>query len=183
MKYLKVVFDDKSRFSDFKFKVDEVNIADIWNPNAVRPGEMGGFNFSCEEKIIRWLHNGDILYDVIVPEDAEMKIIDECATPGGVFRTNKIIITNPRKITDDMALEFYKKSTIPQEAYPNALGGVSIMGYDKTAKQILKDKVNINTIDYFLSEWNDFMSKKNRKNCNDTVKYIDEQLNNIKKIN
>ncbi len=30
---------------------------------------MGGFNFSTEDKILRWLVRGDTLYDVIIPED------------------------------------------------------------------------------------------------------------------
>lgn len=31
MKYLKVLFDTKSRYSDFEYKMDEINIAKTWN--------------------------------------------------------------------------------------------------------------------------------------------------------
>ena len=31
-----------------------------------------------------------------------------------IYRINKIIIKNPRKVTDEMAMEFYKKSNIPE---------------------------------------------------------------------
>ena len=105
-----------------------------------------------------------------------MVVFRECATPNGVFRSNKIIIRNPRKVTDEMALDFYKKSTIPEEAYPKALGAVALMNFYGTANAIFNDKVNHNTIDYFLSEWNDFMDRKERKNCNETVQKIDRRL-------
>ena len=166
--------------ADYKYKIGEVNIANVWNTKAKSGKDFGGFNFSTEDKIIRWIHRGDTLYDVILPKDAEVIDIVESATPHGVFRTNKIIITNPRKVTDDIAFEFYKKSTIPKEAYPKALAAVSIMNYYKTATAILKERVNNKNIDFYLSEWNDFINRDDRKNINETVKYIEMQLNNIK---
>ena len=107
MKYLKVIFDDKSRYN-YQYKIDEVNIANNFNKDAKNPKDMGGFNFSNEENILRWLHNGNYIYDVIIPNDTTVIGIKECATPGGVFRSNKIIVTNKRKVTDDMALEYHR---------------------------------------------------------------------------
>lgn len=179
MKYLKVMFSTKSRYNEFEYKLGEVNIAPTWNPTATTPEEMGGLNFSNEENILRWLHNGDTIYDVIVPEDAETVSVTSCATPNGVFRSNKIIIQNPRKVTDDLALYFYQKTTIPEEAFPKALGGVALMNYYQTAKTILEEKVNSENISYYLSEWDDFMSKKGRKDSNETVRYIDQELRKI----
>ena len=71
---------------------------------------MGGFNFGSEDKILRWLHRGDTLYDVIIPEDAQVVL---CNEEKGVWRANKIIVTNPRKITDEFIKEFeeYNKKT------------------------------------------------------------------------
>lgn len=183
MNYLKVMFQENSSYKNFKYKINEVTNAPNWNPNAKTPKEMGGLNYSNEENIIRWLHNGDTIYDVEVPEDAEVINVQESATPNGVFRSNKIIVKNPRKVTDEMALDFYRKSTIPESAYPKALGGVSIMNYYNTAIKIFNDKVTINNIDYFLDEWNDFISKKDRKDCNETVRYIDKKLKEFKNSN
>ena len=176
-KYVKVMFGNKG--ADYEYKIDEVNVTNVWNPEAKSGKEFGGFNFTTPEKLLRWLHRGNTIYDVIIPDDAIVIDVKDSATPHGVFRSDKIILTNPRKVTDDMALEFYKISTIPEEAYPNALGGVAVMNYSKTAKAILKDKVNKDNIDFYLSEWNDFINKHNRKNCNDTVIYIDKELNNF----
>ncbi len=178
IQYVKVMFENKE--ANYEYQIDKVNIANNWNPSAKNGREFGGFNFSTEDKIIRWLHRGDTIYDVIIPKDTEIIDCIDSATPHGVFRSNKIIITNPRKVTDEMALEFYKKSTIPKEAYYKALGVVSIMGYRNTALQILRDKVNSGNIDLVLSEWNDFISRDSRRLLNKTVKLIDEYLKEIK---
>ena len=181
MKYVKVMFSSESRYNGFQYKVGKVNIAPHWNPLAKTPEEMGGLNFSNEENILRYLHNGDTIYDVEIPDDAEVVSVMECATPGGVFRANKIIIRNPRKVTDEMALDFYNKATIPDTSYPKALGGVSILNFSKTARQIFNDKVNKDNIDYFLSEWDDFTNRPSRKNCNETVIEIDRLLREFNK--
>lgn len=165
MKYLKVMFGTNSAAdSNVKYKLNEVNVATNWNINASNPKEMGGFNFSNEENILRWLHRGNTIYDVEVPADAEIVKVIKCATPNGVFRSNKIIIKNPRKVTDKMALELYKKSNIPEIAYYKALAAVCVMGYEKTALQIFKDKVNKDNIKIVLNEWNDFIKKMKKKN-------------------
>lgn len=70
-KYLKVMFGTSSGANKLQYKIDEINISNNWNPTAQDPKEMGGFNFSIEEKILRWLIRGDTLYDVEVPADAE----------------------------------------------------------------------------------------------------------------
>lgn len=174
-KFIKVMFGNKG--ANYEYKIDEVNIATVWNPKAKSGKEFGGFNFSTPDKIIRFIHRGDTVYDVILPENTEVIDVVESAAPHGVFRSNKIILTNPRKITDEIAMELYKISTIPETAYYKTMGAAAIMGYDKTAKQILKDKVNENNIDEVLEEWNDFINRPDRININNTVKDITKILN------
>lgn len=160
-RYVKVMFGTTSGTDkSFKYKVDEINIANNWNPKADNPKEMGGFNFSVEDKIIRWLFRGDTIYDVKIPEDAEVIDVNHPSTPHGVFRTNKIIISNPRKVTDDMAMELYKKSTIPEKAYYKAIAGCCIRGYMNTARKIFEDKVNADNIDMVMEEFLDFCGNK-----------------------
>ena len=171
-KYVKVMFGNKG--ANYEYKIGEVNVANNWNSTAKSGKDFGGFNYTTIDCLLRWLHRGDTIYDVEVPKDAENIKIEGATT---IYRCNKIILTNPRKVTDEIALEIYKNSQIPEEAYPNALGSVAVMNYFKTAKTILKEKVNKNNIDFYLSEWNDFTSKHNRKNCNETVIYIDKELN------
>ena len=180
IKYVRVMDGLKSNAGGFEYKLDEVNIAEKWNPTAEKGRDFGGFNYTTEDCILRWLHRGDTIYDVEIPDDAEKIKIDGATT---IFRTNKIIIRNPRKIDDELALHFYKISNIPEKSYYKALGVVSIMNYKKTAYAIIKDRVNKNNIDNVLEEWNDFIShggKNDRKNINGLVKEIDEFLYEIK---
>ena len=177
-KYVKVMFGNKG--ADFEYKIGEINIANIWNPTAKSGKEFGGFNYTTDDCILRWLHRGDTIYDVEVPDDAENIKIEGATT---IYRTNKIIISNPRKVTDDLALYFYEISNIPEKSYYKALGVVAIMGYKKTAFAILKDKVNKNNIEEVLEEWNNFLfhnGKDDRKKINILVKEIAEALNEIK---
>ena len=64
MKYLKLVDGLKSNANGFEYKIGEINIAKTWNPTTFDPALMGGFNFSVDNKILRWIHRGDTIYDV-----------------------------------------------------------------------------------------------------------------------
>ena len=177
-KFIKGMFGNKG--ADYEYKIGEVNIANTWNPKAERGRDFGGFNYTTEDCILRWLHRGDTLYDVEIPKDAENIKLEGATT---IYRCNKIILTKPRKVTDEMAMEFYKKSNIPEKSYYKALGAVALMNYKNTALAILRDKVNKNNIDIVLEEWNDFIQNGgdgNRLNTNETIRLIDENLNDIK---
>ena len=180
-KFVRVMFGIKSGAKrDLELKINEVNISQLWNPSAERGEETGGFNFATEDCILRWLHRGDTIYDVEIPEDAE---IIERQTSTMVYRTNKIILKNPRKIDDDMALYFYQISNIPEKSYYKAMAVVSIMNYRKTAHAILNDKINKNNIEVVLEEWNDFICRGGKftmEGQNELVKEINQILINIK---
>ena len=183
-KYLKVMFGKSSGANKkLEYKIDEINAADTWNPSTFEPREMGGFNFSTEDKILRWLCRGDTIYDVEIPEDAEVIDCPSVSAPHGVFRSNKIILHNPREVTDDMALDLYHKSNLPELSYYKSLAGCAIRGYRNTCLEIIRDKVNADNIDLVLSEIDDFVSSfedKDKKNYGvyDEVMTI---LNGIKK--
>ena len=111
------MFGTKSGASDFEYKLGEINVSKIWNPKESNPQKIGGFNFSTESKILRWLVRGDKIYDVELPDDAEVIDCPCNSAPHGVFRSNKIIISNPRPVTDTMAMNFYLKSDLPEKSY------------------------------------------------------------------
>ncbi len=183
-KYLKVMFQTSSSAAkDVTYKIDEVNVTKNWNPHSKNPKEMGGFNFSTEDKILRWLIRGDTLYDVEIPSDATVIDCPSESAPHGVFRSNKIILHNPRIITDEMALDLYKKSTLPEKSYYKSLAGCAIRGYKKTCLEIIKDKVNKDNIDLVLSEINDFVSPyQNDGTDKDKIKIYEEIIKILKEI-
>ena len=183
IKYLKVIFDDVSGANDnLKYKIDEVNIAKNFNHNANNPKEMGGFNFSTEDKIFRWLVRGDTLYDVIIPENAEIINVPSKSAPNGVFRTNKIILTNKREMTDEMAVYFYKKSNLKEKSYYKALAGIMVRGYKNTCLQLIRDKVNKVNIDFVLKEINDFVGPNMNKENETRPKVYYEVMDVLNKI-
>lgn len=185
-KYLKVMFGTTSGAnSDLEYKLDEVNIANNWNPNVLDPKEMGGFNFSTENKILRWLVRGDTIYDVEIPEDAEIVNCPSESAPDGVFRSNKIILRNPRTMTDEIAMDLYLKSDLPAKSYYKSLIGCAIRGYRNTCLKIIKDKINKENIDLVLSEVEDFVtpykSSGTASNGVEVYEEIMQKLNEIKK--
>ncbi len=184
-KYLKVMFGTKSGASGFEYKIDEVNIAEYWNPNELDPKKMGGFNFSTETKILRWLVRGDTIYDVELPEEAEVIDCPSESAPHGVLRTNKIIISNPRKVTDELAIELYLKSDLPEKSYFKAMAGCCVRGYINTATKIFEDKVNASNVSLAISEFEDFCKFKaevfnENKHLGEYTKIIYEKLKNFK---
>lgn len=182
-KYVRVMDGLKSNAGGFEYKLNEINVSDSWNPEAHSGKEFGGFNFTTESCILRWLHRGSTIYDVEIPKDAETVKIEGATI---LFRTNKIIVKNPRKVNDDLALHYYEISNIPEKSYYKALGAVAVMNYKKTALKILKDKVNKKNINEVLEEWNEFIDhdgKNDRKDSNETVKLVERILLEIKTDN
>ena len=184
MKYLKVMFGNISGADkNLEYKIDEVNVADKWNPKTDEPREMGGFNFSNEENILRWLIRGDTLYDVIIPEDAEVVKIDHLSTPNGVYRSNKIILSNPRVVDDELAMELYLKSNMPEKTYYKTLAILAIRGYRNTCIKLIKDRINKDNIDLVLSEIDDFVnSKKSSENTSNENEVYVEVMTWLKEI-
>ena len=182
-KYLKVMFGTSSNANNnLKYKIDEINISNDWNPKAKNPKAMGGFNFSTEDKILRWLIRGDTLYDVEIPADAEIIDCHSKSAPHGVFRSNKIILHNPRKVTDEIALTLYKKSKLPEVSYYKSLAGCAIRGYKNTCLEIIKDRVNKNNIDLVLSEIDDFVSPFSNDDNNKELQVYEEVMKILKEI-
>ncbi len=177
-KYVRVMDGLKSNASGFEYKLNEINIAKKWDPTKTDPEAMGGFNFSREDKILRWLHRGDTIYDVIVPKDAELINIDN---EKGIYRANKIIVTNPRKITDKMVIELYKKSSLSNKIIAQCLLTLIWKNRLEISKFIIKDRVNLNNIDEIVSEFvnyagNDNLSYESTREIYNILKEIQSPL-------
>ena len=165
LKFIKVMFGTESKAGNgYKYKINEINETDNWHPETNDAKGIGGFNFSVEEKILRWLVRGDTLYDVIVPEDTDVYDCESPSAPHGVFSSNKIIISNPRIVTDEMAMDFYKKSNLPEKSYFKAMAGVAIRGHMKTALKIFEDKVNKKNVNLAFDEFKDFLTPREKNN-------------------
>ncbi len=182
-KFVKVMFGTTSGANGFKYKEGVVNIAKNWNPKETEPEEMGGFNFSVEDKILRYLVRGDTICDVEIPEGAEIIDCPNESCPHGIFRANQIIISNIRPMTDELAMYFYKKANLPEKSYYKSFAGCAIRGYKNTTMTIIKDRVNKNNIDLAISEFEDFVKPSHywdKRGNIDFINYIREYLYDIK---
>lgn len=157
-KLVRVMDGINSNAGKFEYKLNEVNETTNWNPNASDPKEMGGFNFSTEDKILRWLHRGDTIYDVKIPDDAEIKKCDE---EKGVYRANKIIVSNPRKITDELVIDLYQKAVLSDKIIAQCLVTLLYKNRIKVDKFIIKDRVNKDNIKTIISEFENYISNGN----------------------
>ena len=156
MKFVRVMNGNVSHASGYEFKINEINISSVWNTDTDNVKDFGGFNFTNEENVLRWMIRGDTLYDVAIPCDAEVVQVKNGNTPNGVWRTNKIIVSNPKKITDEMCVEFYKKSNVPEKTYFQILAIMAGKGFENICNIIIKDKINENNIQECINEYLQF---------------------------
>lgn len=176
MKYVRLMDGTISNESGLNTPIDEVVIARDWDPHATNRDDIKGINFSTDESILRWIRRGDTLYDVIIPSDAEVKQVPGDFTPKGLFRTNKIILTNPQKLTQELVLDLYYKMDLPERTIPDVLALLAIRGFTKTADKLIEDKININNIDIFIEYYNQFENDIHDNNYGLYFEYKDKLL-------
>ena len=168
--YYKALFGTRSGADrNLEYKIGEINIAEKWNPGEEDPVKCGGFNFSDERSILRWLIRGDTIYKVAIPEDAEVIEVKNPYGIKGCYRTNKIILTDPVPVTDDVALKLYEKSCMPDVAYYKTLAGLAIRGCEKACMRIIEDKISIDNIDEVIKEVTDFIGPNEYNKGNNAV--------------
>lgn len=161
MKYLKWMYNDTSNQNDFKYNINGVTIADNWNPDA-QFDQTGGFNFTNEENALRWISRGDTLYDVTIPDDGEIINVHNIKTPNGIFRTNKIILTKPRKISDELTLELYKKANMPEYTLFESLAFLALKGCFNTCLTIIRERITKDNVALAMNEYIGVKKKDNQ---------------------
>lgn len=167
-KYYRVIQTIKEYSDGRRFPLNEIVVADNKvDLNAIDRTKMGGFCISSYEHIFRWLIRGDTLCEVKIPEDTK---IYKTVSDNGIYIADKIILTNPKKIDDDFAMELYRKSTLPEISYFKAMTACAICGYINTALKVCEDKVNKENVYIAISEFEDFCKRRNDE------KYINEPL-------
>lgn len=160
-KYVKAIkmiedYEDKR-----KFPMNEVVYADKEiNLLAEDKDDMGGINVANYESVLRWIIRGDTLCDVTIPEDGKIYEAVTFSTNGGTYRANKIILSNPRIIDDELALDLYKSSNLPWKSYFQILAYISTQNFEKTCNAILKDKLNKENAKEALDIFDNYLQRK-----------------------
>lgn len=135
------------------------------------------FVFSDEENIFGLIDKGDTLFDVIVPENVEVKEFNL----NGVkcFKCAEVFLTNPRIINESLLLELYKYSKISDSACFNILKKLALNGYKEICMCIIRDKINDDNIVEVLNFFDDFIGN----GCYVEVKEMLEEIANKELIN
>lgn len=176
MKYVKAM--DELKTKENIYKLNEKNVATDWNPFADNNLDYGGYSYTNEESVIRWLYKGNYVYEVTIPDGADtVKLSDSV----DLFRTNEIIINNPQVVDDSLAMHYYRISNLPIRGYYKAIASSAVMGYKETALQIIHDKVNKYNVDEVLSDWKSFMNQKSQYTIKD-INIVIEVENKLKSI-
>ena len=153
-KYFRVIQTVKEYKDGRRFPIDKIVVSDNKiNLETLDINKIGGFCISTYEYVFRWLIRGDTLCEVIIPEDSK---VYKTTSKNGMYVSEKIILTNPRRIDDNLAMELYLNSTLPENSYFKAMTACAIMGYINTALQVCNDKDNKKNIDDVMKEVKDF---------------------------
>ena len=186
-KYYRVIQTIKEYRDGKRFPIDEVVIADKKiDLNATESMEMGGFCVSTYNYAFRWLIRGDTLCEVIIPEDSKFY---KTVSDNDVYVCEKMILTNPKKINDNFAMELYKVSTLNDISYFRAMTACAICGYIKTALKVCEDRVNQQNVEIAIKEFEEFCKRREEekyvKNPLETenVKILYDKLKEISKGN
>ena len=186
MKYLKWAFKDNvGHRENQKFEIGKAITCDTWDPKNSDWDKRGGFNFTNEECALRWMSRGDTLYEVEIPSDGEILEVKNDKTPGGIIVANKIILKNPIPISNELLLDFYKKSKLPLSTYFECIGLLASSGYYDLALRIIKDKVNMDNIDLAIEEFNSSLKPWHQVDydCYNKVKDVLEEIKSSIDIN
>lgn len=186
-KYYRVIQTVKEYSDGRRFPIDEIVVADNKvDLNVTEVTKIGGFCISTYEYIFRWLIRGDTLCEVKIPRDSK---IYKTVSENGIYISEKIILTNPKKINDDFAMELYLNSTLPEISYFKAMTACAICGYINTALKVCEDKVNKENVDIAISELEDFCKRREEENyitnilAIESIKMLYDKLKQIKNMN
>ncbi len=183
-KYYRVIQIIKEYNDGRRFPIDEIVIADKKvNLITTDKTKIGGFCISTYDYIFRWLIRGDTLCEVIIPDNEK---IYKTVSDNGIYIANKMILTNPIKIDDNLATKLYMNSNLPEISYFKAMTACAICGFINTALKVFKDKVNKDNINIAISELDDFCQRRidekyiENSSAIESVKILRNKLNELK---
>ena len=97
-------------------------------------------------------------------------------TPDGLFRTNKLILTNPQKLTQEVVLDLYNKMNLPDRTIPDVLALLAIRGFTKAADRLIEEKINNENMDEFINNYIEFENDIHDNNYGLYNEYKDKLL-------
>lgn len=90
-----------------------------------------------------------------------------------------LAIQRPRTVTDDIAMELYLKSDLPEKSYYKAMVGCAVRGYMNTALKIFEDKVNKENVRLVTLKFEDFCKEGTKKQFDENTRFIYGKLKKL----
>lgn len=184
IKYYRVIQAVKGYRDGRRFPLNEVVVSDKKvNIDAKAREDIGGFYISTLDYIFRWIIRGDTLCEVTIPEDTK---IYKTTSENGIFVADKIILSNPIKLDEELVMKLYKSSSLPEISYFKAMTACAICGYTNVALKVCEEKVNERNVDIAIKELEDFCKRRNDEKYIDTdeakisLQSLKDKLNKIK---
>lgn len=184
IKYYRVIQAVKGYRDGRRFPLNEVVISDKKvNIDAKAREDIGGFYISTLDYIFRWIIRGDTLCEVTIPEDTK---IYKTTSENGIFVADKIILSNPIKLDEELVMKLYKSSSLPEISYFKAMTACAICGYTNVALKVCEEKVNKRNVDIAIKELEEFCKRRNDEKYIDTdeakisLQSLKDKLNKIK---
>lgn len=120
----------------YTYKLNEINVSKSFNEIEQHDN---GLYFADEQNILNFLGYGNMIYEVVLPDDARIvEIYDACKE----YKADKIIIKNPQEITPELVQKFLENgATICNEKIIGVLNDLT----KNKQEEILN--VILNTID------------------------------------
>ena len=139
----KVLHDNISFAGSIPFVYRVGKVTESENFDIAKEGfdKINGFCFSDETNMLRFILRGNTIYDVVIPDDAKVYKYTTPNVNTPCYITNKLILENPRKITDRICTELYKKSNLPRTSYFQILPYLLHNDFKETAQIIMDEKV------------------------------------------
>ena len=124
----------------FTFEIDKINVCENFDETQMHGG---GFYFLDEENILNFLGYGMTVYDVVIPNDANViQFVDDVLE----YKTDKIIITNPRKVDKEFVEEMLTKGKISNKKIVGVIGDL-IKKDENELAELVFGKIEPNDID------------------------------------
>jgi hypothetical protein len=185
IKFYRVIQTEKEYSDGRRFPIGEVVVANKKiNFNAEEQADIGGFCISTLDYIFRWIIRGDTLCEVTIPEDTK---IYKTTSENGIFVADKIILSNPIKLDEELVMKLYKSSLLPEISYFKAMTACAICGYTNVALKVCEEKVNKSNVDIAIKELEEFCKRRNDEKYIDTdeaktsLQRLKDKLNEIKR--
>lgn len=160
-KYFKLMYDTISYGGrkPYEYEINKLTVHDDFDENSEH--HFGGFFVAEKPIILRFLTWGTTLYEVVVPSDAKVIEIANPTLKTGIYKVDKMTLTNPIKLNDDLVLKLFQETKVPDIVWFEICSLCALHGFEKSATEIIKLYVNEGNIAEAIERYTKYYNFRN----------------------